>query len=312
MEYGLARLVHDSTAFVPISQEEYSAIAEAKEGLFKALFAEEKFDLVVENYLKLETCFLDSTDKNMVLGNQDYEWGQAQRRLFNRRLVNLLSACRSYIDYTKQSIHAALFGTVDAVARIEAAFSSHYDNSFGYRVMEALRNSVQHQGFPIHAVEYPAAWHGEGDDSSLVFGLSIYTKTAYLREDNKFKRAVLKELEDRGGRVDLKLLARDYMAALGDVHGQLRGMIRPAIETWDETVMGAIDRFKTAYPTESLAAGVAAVRRKEQGIEGTVRIFSDFIQYRKSLQRKNGALTNIGKRFVTGEVIRKDAKNDRT
>lgn len=237
--------------------------------------------------------------------------GAGPTAAFQSTLGNLLSACRSYIDYTKQNIHAALLGTVDEVARIEAAYFSHYDNRFGYRVMEALRNSVQHQGFPIHAVEYPAACHGEGDNSSLVFGLSIYTKTAYLREDSKFKRAVLKELEDRGGRVDLKLLARDYVAALGDVHGQLRGMIHPAIETWDATVMGAIDRFKTAYPTESLAAGVAAVGRKEQGIEGAVRIFSDFIEYRKSLQRKNGVLANIGKRFVTGEVIRKDAKNDR-
>ena len=73
LSYHLTRRVH--------------AIAEAKEGLFKALFVEEKFDLVAENYLELETCFLDSTAKNMVLGNQDYEWAQAQRRLFNRRLV---------------------------------------------------------------------------------------------------------------------------------------------------------------------------------------------------------------------------------
>ena len=61
MEYGLKRLVLGSKAFVPISENEYCAISEAQAGLFEAVFVEEKIDLVVENYLELETSFLDST-----------------------------------------------------------------------------------------------------------------------------------------------------------------------------------------------------------------------------------------------------------
>ena len=61
MEYGLKRLVLGSKAFVPISGNEYCAISEAQAGLFEAVFVEEKIDLVVENYLELETSFLDST-----------------------------------------------------------------------------------------------------------------------------------------------------------------------------------------------------------------------------------------------------------
>lgn len=174
---------------------------------------EEKFDLVVENYLELELCFLESTTKRMVLGNQDYQWFQVQRNLFNRRLVNLLSACRSYIDYSKQHIHMILPNEKNAVERIKAAFANHYDSCLGYRTMEALRNFVQHRGFPIHAATYHAEWDRKDKESQSIYGISVYTKTSYLREDGDFKKSVLEELEKLSGRVNLKPFIRDYVAA---------------------------------------------------------------------------------------------------
>ena len=66
MEFGLARLVNDSDAFLPISEQEYHSISKAKEDLFRMLFLEETFDLVVENYLEMETCLLESAAQQMV------------------------------------------------------------------------------------------------------------------------------------------------------------------------------------------------------------------------------------------------------
>ena len=48
-----------------------------------------------------------------------------------------------------------------------------------------------------------------------MYGLSVYSETRYLREDGGFKNEVLEELENRGGKVDLKPLVRQYVAALG-------------------------------------------------------------------------------------------------
>lgn len=308
MEFGLAPLDIGSSAFsVPISEKEYEQIASAKAGLLESLFVEEKFDLVMDNYLELESCFLDATARMMVLRNQDYQWFQVQRNLFNRRLVNLLSACRSYIDYSKQHIHSTLRGDDKAVMRIEAAFSLHYDNCLGYRVMEALRNFVQHQGFPIHAVEYPQSWQGEGDDSQLMFGLSLYTKTTYLREGGGFKNSVLEELESLGGRVDLKPLVRDYIAALGDIHNSMRQMLRPSHEAWDQVFLGAIDRFKSGNPSERSDVGLAAISRENDKLKHYIAVFRDIIDYRLALEGKNKNLMNLGKRYVTGVVVKKDA-----
>src|SRR5688572_9822556 len=216
-------MVLESSSFLSITQEEYEALAEAKTGHLSVLFIEEKFDLLVENYLELEDAMLRSTNRHMVHKDQDYEWFQVERNLFNRRLVNLLSACRSYVDYAKHHVHVVLPGDQAASDKLETAFSEHYDALLGYRVMEALRNFVQHRGFPIHVVSYSGKWVGPKNDASLRFGLSIFTKTIYL-DDDGFKKAVLGELEALGGRVDLKPLVREYVAALSEVHKQLRAM----------------------------------------------------------------------------------------
>jgi hypothetical protein len=308
MEFGLSARVVSSTAFLPISEKEYEEIAEAKAGLLEALFVEEKFDLVVENYLELELCFLESTTKNMVLGNQDYQWFQVQRNLFNRRLVNLLSACRSYVDYSKQHIQMMLPKDENAVERIKSAFSNHYDSCLGYRAMEALRNFVQHRGFPIHAASYNAEWNRKGEESQSIYGLSVYTKTIYLREDGEFKTSVLEELERLGGRVNIKPLIRDYVAALGDVHAGLREMTKQSVETWDRVVLETINRFKTAFPDENSMKGLAAVLREEGEFKRPISVFSDLNEYRRMLQRKNGNLAMLGKRYVSGEVLNEKHK----
>ena len=117
---------------------------------------------------------------------------------------------------------------------------------------------------------------------------------------------MLEELESLGGRVDLKPLVRDYIAALGDVHKRLREMLRPSLETWDHVFLGAIERFKSANPDEHSVVGLAAVSRENDGLKHSVAIFRDIIHYRLALQEKNSNLVNLGKRYVTGKVVKKD------
>jgi hypothetical protein len=308
MGFGLSPRVVSSTAFLPISEKEYGEIAEAKAGLLEVLFVEEKFDLVVENYLELELCFLDSTTKHMVLGNWDYQGFQVQRNLFNRRLVNLLSACRSYVDYSKKHIQLILPKEKNAVERIKAAFKKHYDSCLGYRTMDALRNFSQHRGFPIHAASYNAEWDRKDEESQSIYGLSVYTKTSYLREDGEFKKSVLEELEKLGGRVNLKPLIRDYVAAMGDVHAGLREMTKQSVETWDHVVKEATDRFKTAFPDENSSEGLIAVLREENEFKRPIPVFNDLSEYRRMLQRKNRNLAMLGKRYVSGKVLKEKPK----
>ncbi len=289
-----------------MKEDEYRELATSKAGLLEALFIEEKFDLLMDNYLELETTLLESTARHTVLRHQGYQWFQVQRNLINRRLVNLLSACRSYIDDSKQHARALFTGDQHAVERVFREFSDNYDKCLGYRVMEALRNYAQHHGFPVHAVEYGARWMEDSNSSGVRCGLMPYAKTAYLREDGEFKKSVLRELEALGERIDLRPLVRDYVAALGRVHEVIREMLRCKLESWEGVILGAISRIEPTFPSEDSASDLAVVVKEDKKATRLLSISEVFIDYRRHLQEKNRGLMSLGKRYITSEVLDAD------
>jgi hypothetical protein len=262
--YGL--VVLGSTAFVPITLPEYLAIDEALRGLLECLFLEEKFDFVAENYLELETAWLESAARTMVFRGQDYRWFQVELARFNRRVANLLSAAKTYVDHSSRHVDRIFGAGSDDALSVREAFSRQYDERLGYRVMEALRNFVQHRDLPVHAMSFETRLVERGDREQLV----LYTVSAYLRPDDlqadgKFKKAVLEELLPMGDKVDLKGLVRDYIEGLAAVHAEVRDRAAAKIQSWEAVQDGAISAFKSAYPEDGIV-GLAAVTRDAEGL----------------------------------------------
>lgn len=305
MQHAILRFVLGSTAVVPITKAEYDDLAIARDALLLMLFLEEKFDLVAQSYLELENDLLGSTVQAFVNGGAiDYQWTQEKRGLLNRRLLNLLSSARGYLDYVPHAAHGLLGrDSPQTISCIERT-NKHYDSSLGYRVMEALRNYSQHRGFPIHALTFSHD-RQEGVASTIRVGIAIFTKTVYLREDKKIKKCVLEELEAMGGKVDIKPMMRDHVAALADIHEFLRAAIAPNAARWEGQITSAIEKFKAAFPDLPLTGLAAVVRREDSTTTGEINLFSEFIDYRHYLAKKNSGLKHLGSMYATGEILRK-------
>ncbi|MEQ1775014.1 MAG: hypothetical protein ABL891_14650 [Burkholderiales bacterium] len=303
MEYGLTRLAIGSKTVVPITKKEYSDLASAKVGLLNALFLEEKFDLVAENFLELETELLSSTARYMLHGKSNYNWFQFERNLINRRLLNLLSICRGYLDFARPFGKNILTEDSNAVAKFDTQFRTYYDTVLGYRVMEAMRNHVQHSGFPIHVLQYHEKINKQQSRNRIPCEIAIFTKTSYLKEDGMFKASVLAELEKLGGRVDVKPLFRDYVACLAATHEQLREIQKSLNESAEEKFNVLIARYKSAYSTEPPLDGLAAVKVDGYVHTDQIMMFPGFIKYRKHLESKNSSFGNFANRYVTGQVM---------
>jgi hypothetical protein len=304
MLYGLTRLILGSSSVEFITELEYEEISGAKARLLDALFIEQKFDLVVENYLELEQELLASTARFMLHGDTDYRWFALERALINRRLLNLLSVCRGYIDHIR-GVGRRLLSPADAT-EFDSVFGMHYDATLGYRVMEATRNHVQHRGFPIHVLEYSPRLVDTEPRNRFRHEVAIYTKTLYLR-GGKFKASVLAELEALGGRVDVKPLVRDYVDCLASIHELYRKMIQSRLSAWDSSIIGAIERYKTTFPNESSVVGLAAAAIDGPSRSREVPLFTDLLEHRHELESKNRGFGNLGKRFVSGSTRSSDA-----
>lgn len=307
MDYGLARQVLDHKAFIQITESEFWEIEAAKDGLLQALFIEEKFDLVIENLLDLESTMLNSAVRGAYLHNQDWESYQEERGLLNRRLINLLTAARIYIDHVKHHVKKVFSDAHELASTpdLRNLFSREYDARLGFRAGEALRNFVQHRGFPVHGITFEMSRMdstGEGC-ANLRCGLSPYLVPKELREDGDFKKSVLKELESFGKKVDLRILVRDYVEGIASVHNDIRERVQPHVDRWEEKIISAITRFEQESPEEGVIA-LSAIQRNEDGRwVRAVQIFAEFMQYRQTLRKKNSSLQSLGKKYITSEVL---------
>jgi hypothetical protein len=301
MKYGLMRFVLGSTSTVPISENEHQELSAARKSLRDALFLEEKFDLVLSNYLELETDLLTIAARDMVHNDPDDEPMHADRNLMNRRLVNLLGACRAYLDFARSAGKELLKSVPDSQAKFNEQFSHHYDTTLGYKVMEAMRNFVLHRGFPVQSVTYHSNLHEKEQRNRFSFNVSVYASVKYLREDGKFKSKVLDELGASGDLIDLKPLFRDYVACIALIHEELRNVQATFVTRWDEQIADAELQFKRAYPDEPII-GLVAVRIEGSRRLSEIYLNSKIIDRRKRLAQKNSSFKNFANRYVTSAV----------
>jgi len=129
---------------------------------------------VLENYFEYEVGLLTSTQRSMLFSEKDYGWFHKERLLVCRRIVNLLTACRLYLDQSSHHLACLYGGDSDTIHGIEDVRSSEYDTHVEYRIMEAIRNYAQHRGFPIHSCSYNAQRLMKADNAQLVFTLTPF------------------------------------------------------------------------------------------------------------------------------------------
>lgn len=307
MKHAIIQWILSSPGAVEISVEDYQEIKLAKENLENALFIEDKFDLVLENYFEFEMQLLSSATRWMIFREQDYSWLQVENALINRRLVNLLTTCRMYID---QIVHhlANIYGESSLqIADIRNEISNQYDNHFGYRVMEALRNFVQHRGLPVEGTKFDQTRLDGKDGSRLRFTVIPYINPQLLDEDKSFKRTVLKELMKCGNEIDIKPLVREYIESIASIHEKIRSILIRDESDWESRVQQAIDLFKTKFGTESsnMALSIVAIG-DDKKISERIRMSNDLIARRRELESKNRFLGSLVSRYATNEVIDSD------
>jgi hypothetical protein len=303
MEYGLTRKVLGRSDFIPISKDEYDSIRRARAGIFESLFLEEKYDLIVENYLEFETTMQEITTRAMIRSGLRYHTSHLERVLTDRKIANLLSAARLYVDHAKQHVHRIL--ALDSFTKfdVDAILSAQYDLRFGYRCMEALRNYVQHRGLPVHSITFENRQVKRQDDNLVLHAVSPYVEPARLRENGGFKKSVLKEMEARGDKIDLKEITRDYVEGLSVAHSEIRNNVNQFVRRWDAIVEATISRYATTS-SDGSTVGLCVVKRSEdERYSDWISVFIDAIEQRQYFESKNDVLINLPKRFITSEVV---------
>lgn len=150
MKYQLTLAILDPRQELEIDKERFDLLKGARHTLIEAFALEEKYEILISNYLELEQQIVRQAVVAQIRTQSDYSEYFEFRMAFNVALVNLLTAARLYVDQFPRHVRDCLLDENQLVLA-ESWLKQAYDSAFEYRFMEALRNHVQHNGVPLHS-----------------------------------------------------------------------------------------------------------------------------------------------------------------
>jgi hypothetical protein len=290
---------------VEIDAEKYEKIIAAWDSLHSIANIEEVWDCLIQNYLELEKELIESALYSMVIGHRPYHQFQQIRLGFSRRLANLLQSCRSYLDHTPHhlnSVNGERFSEQFCVLTNRA-----YDKSFSYKFMEALRNYAQHRDLPLHGATFnfdrvSGVDKNSPEDDKFRHIAAANINLSIIRNDTYFKKSILDEIDKNMKTLDVMQLTRDYIEQLGGVHEGLRKVMQNEVTEWKKVIRSTIAGF---METNNCEVDVLHVTECDDGIIiSRTEIFEDMLLRIDELTKRNGSLINLGKRYVSNELIR--------
>lgn len=287
---------------IEIDEVKFCSIVEARNTLSAAMAVEEKYELLISNYIELEKELLKAAADNMIYRGKDYSESFDFRLLFNQRLVNLLTSSRLYVDHIQQHIKTCLPNNLNASNSVKAFFSKEYDAHFEYQFMEALRNFVQHRGLAVHSTNLSSRWTSQEDDGLMEFRIKLFTNKSDVDNDNAFKKSVSKIMPEK---VELISTSRRYIESLNSCHIQIRQLISKSVSNARTIIESVISEYGEVNNGD--CNGLMALKYKTSSthdeLVDKVSILLDWDDVRVQLVKKNQKLTNLNRRYVSGNCL---------
>lgn len=301
MRYYLGRGVMGPWPYIDISANDFVRIKTAKDNIFTLLGIEEKFDMLLQNYLEYEQTLLSLALGHMVSHSLTWDVFQDAIFLVNRRLSNLLTICRQYIDQVKHDFSTIYDGNAEVNAKVAISFSRQYDHLLGYRVMEALRNYTQHRAFPVTRLSYPTSWEDRKTGRFLNFRVRADLDVVNVLGDERFKVSVLKELKELGqDSVDLTRCAREYVQGLACAHSELRELTQRDTQPWEQIIFDTLQQYGDHI--SEVPHRVVAYRLSDaENVQEEVGVFRDGIDRLREL-RKRRLPIHLSDWYVSNEL----------
>jgi hypothetical protein len=294
-QFHLRRL--SGECFVLISEGEYAAIVEARQGLRELLGVEQKFDVMLGNYVELEEAVFHESLRHLVFSEVEAISFQQRRHHLSRRILNLLASCRLYLDGLRKQ-GSIIFGKSDKLSEeLKAATSAEYDRSLAYRAMEALRNHAQHFDLPVHGISAEATWDEHPPGSRLSYSFVPWLSKNGVSRDSTFKKPLLDQLFAKNDQIELMPLVREYVDGLGRVHVAFRKLSSEKEQKWEKILQKAISLYEEECSMEESSRGILVALPMDGNNPAGEPTYVELGDQRIYL-KKNRNLANFSKRYV--------------
>ena len=300
--YGLTCVGRECLPVLEIAGDEFTQITQATRTLRTLLGLEEKFDIVLENYLEYEQALLGVNLQRMLLQDLDGSTAMTSIPLINRKVVNYLLTARVYLNQLQHDVKTIDCEPSRLVPLLQQIVSAQYQQSPGFRLLEALGKSLPHRSLPVHELTHRLEPDDACDPPQFRYMLEPYMEVSQLRDDPACTRAVLVELAQMGALVNVTPLVRQHIEALGRVHQALRRHTAQDIDVWEQVVESVLVRARASFgETFPGLPGLALMAGEQRDLyDHSEPIVGNLRARRLYFQHKNGNLGFLSRRYVSG------------
>ncbi len=302
MKYFLKQMVLGTTVALSLEKKQFEQLKLSRNILLSAKAIEEKYDLLIANFLEFEKEILTQVAQQMILSEHSYENFYDLRIVLNRRVVNLLTSTKLYSDQIEKHVRICLCNENTSEKVVKPYFSEEYDLHLEYRFMEALRNYVQHYGLAVHSLSLPSNWVENGENKEQINTIKLSSSKEELSKDKSFKKKTLSEIDDK---TDLVKSTRVYVGSFSKVHQKIRDLIETNVIAARYDIENTIERYKNVNSERAVglyAYSILGDNPREEPIE-KFPILLDWDNVRVRLTNKNRAFPNISQWYVTSRCL---------
>lgn len=280
-----------------ISESRFLFLKSMKSILNEALEIEEKYEYVISNLIDLEKEAIEISVSDMISRPREYtDFFEVKLRL-NKRVSNLLSSIKLYLDKVGSHASRCLSDDIDATKeKIEQLKSVQFDKNFNYRVMEALRNHSQHYGLLGHYVELKMGWV-EKERKNLEHSVALVAEKTYFAKNKKFKKSLLDEIPDK---LDLLSAMRSYIESLSSIHDSVRELVSSSVSAARFKIQEATEDYYKTNDKKGLS--ISAYKYLDDTKCDSVLLTLNWDDVRESLVRKNQNLISYSKKYVSSKA----------
>jgi hypothetical protein len=283
----------------PIEQSRFHEVKKARQVCLLAVTLEEKFKLLFDNFAEFEFELLRLAETYLIwpvsitLRERDHFRAMQEKLTVDRRLVNLLTSCRLYLDQTEQVLSNLYGNPSQELVTIREFKNKLYDECFGYRLMEALRNHALHSGLPVHEISYRSTMvecAGRADYER--FTVCPNSLVGDLAENGGFKASVLTELKQLGDKIDLRGPARQYVSCLTKLHWQLRKVTNDLFANYRSSYSTMVAEY-SALDGEEVDNPTLTAVQSDGKVTENIALVTAFLGYYDELLKQNSVRPSI-------------------
>lgn len=302
MRWELTTRVLGSDQSISLTEAEFASIVTATAGINSFIDTEEKFNVILENYEEYERELLSLALRDLVYGYASPQTGQSDVFTVNRRLLNLLSSARQYVDQLRRDVSRAFGRDNPRLSELECRLEDERGRSFAYRLMEAVRNHAQHHGVPINCLNHSMELAKQDMPPWIRYAVTPGLDLKAMDGDRRVDRAVVQELRAVGDSGDFSVWVREYVDCLHNIHSAVRSLFDNGVAEWEHTIQSSLARARATFGEE--LGGLAAVAvdgdDEDESVHDEVDVWAGLLERCRALKARVRNGGNSARSYVSG------------